>query len=74
MKRDLAERLRAILRGYPEGLSVTALMSMTGQIYRANVHKSLRTMPDAFIDRWVTRFTAVAAGEYQRPSTLPESR
>lgn len=29
---------------------------------------------EAFIDRWLTRFTAVAAGEYRRPSTLPESR
>jgi serine/threonine-protein kinase len=27
---------------------------------------------DAFIERWITRFVAVASGNYQRPSTLPE--
>lgn len=27
---------------------------------------------EAFIERWITRFGVVAAGNYQRPSTLPE--
>jgi hypothetical protein len=27
---------------------------------------------EAFIERWITRFVAVASGSYQRPSTLPE--
>jgi len=29
---------------------------------------------EPFIERWLTRFTAVAAGAYQRPSMLPESQ
>jgi hypothetical protein len=27
---------------------------------------------EGFIERWITRFEAVASGDYRRPSTLPE--
>lgn len=52
MRTNLANRLRAILRGHPDGLSTTALMDMTGVVHRENMTRRLHEMPDAYIDRW----------------------
>ena len=48
----MTHRLRAILRGHPDGLPVTALMDMTNTLHRENVSKRLHEMPDTYIDRW----------------------
>lgn len=52
MRTNLSHRLRAILRGHPDGLSTTALMDMTGMLNRYNMTRRLHEMPDTYIDRW----------------------
>lgn len=52
-KTGLIKELRAILRGYPDGLSTTALAAMTARSNN-NVRNTLARMPDAYIDRWQT--------------------
>lgn len=51
MRTELTNRMRAVLRSHPDGLTVMALADMVGG-ERKNVHKRLHTMPDTFIDRW----------------------
>lgn len=44
--------IRELLKKHPDGLTVKELCSFTG-IRDDNVLRSLKSMPDAYIDRWL---------------------
>jgi len=43
--------IREILKKHPDGLTVNELCSFTG-IRDSNILRSLKSMPDVYIDRW----------------------
>jgi len=45
--------IRALLKAFPDGLSVNEIKSKTN-IEQDNIRKCLGKMPDAYIDRWRT--------------------
>lgn len=51
MKTSHAPRLRELLRHSPDGLTVTQA-SDTLNLPRTSTLRTLKTMPDAYIDRW----------------------
>jgi len=51
--------IRALLRKYPDGLSVKEICSFSGIADRV-ARPALRKMADAYIDRWIR-------GEFQKP-------
>ena len=51
MRTGAVQKLRAILRCHPEGLTAQALSSMIGADIN-NARRYLQSMPDAYIDRW----------------------
>lgn len=51
MKRDLRAEIRALLLAKPEGMTVTDLVLATKATDKS-VRVSVKSMPDAYIDRW----------------------
>ena len=49
-----APALRILLRQYPDGLSIAELEAATGYL-NGSITTALHSMPDAYIDRWLTR-------------------
>ncbi len=45
------QRVRAILRSRPDGMTPIEIAKATG-MHVANVRTSLRAMPDTYVDRW----------------------
>ena len=43
--------IRAVLKANPDGLTATQISKLTND-HRGNVSRKLKTMPDAYIDRW----------------------
>ena len=54
MKKSNQTPLRAMLRLYTDGLTVAQLSSVTG-LDVDGIARSLKCMPDAYIDRWETK-------------------
>lgn len=52
MRTNLTNRVRAILRSHPDGLTAAALKDMTNASSNKIVYKRLSEMPDTYIDRW----------------------
>ena len=52
MRKSNQEMFRKLLRENPDGLSITQLCKMTNSQQSSPVLRSLRCMPDAYIDRW----------------------
>lgn len=46
------QRVRSLLRQYPEGLTPLKIAEITG-MHPANVRTALRAMPDVYVDRWI---------------------
>ena len=45
------QRVRALLREHPGGMTPMEIAQITG-LHVANVRTSLRAMPDVYVDRW----------------------
>jgi hypothetical protein len=45
------QRVRALLKVHPEGMTPMEIAAITG-MHVANVRTSLRAMPDVYVDRW----------------------
>jgi hypothetical protein len=60
MKKSNHIALRAILRGHPDGLTVQQLAKMLNG-NEDSLNRSLGTMPDAYIDRWIRKRSLYAA-------------
>lgn len=52
MRTNATQTIRALLRAHPDGLSTT---EVAGRVNRnaGNMGKLLRSMPDAYVDRWI---------------------
>jgi hypothetical protein len=48
------KQIRALLRASPDGLTVADLLAEVTRIDKAHASRILRSMPDAYIDRWVS--------------------
>ena len=53
MRKSNQTALRALLRGHGDGLTVAQMATRTDAAQNS-VQRSLKTMPDAYIDRWQT--------------------
>jgi hypothetical protein len=51
MKKSNQTPLRVMLREYPDGLTVAQIAHATG-LDVDGINRSLKCMPDAYIDRW----------------------
>ena len=64
MRASYHPEIRALLRSHPEGLTTNELAELSERISDARAAlRSLESMPDAYIDRWVSRKTA--RGQWQ---------
>lgn len=55
------DRLRALLRATPDGLTVPQIMERLNASDDKPIRLALRAMPDTYIDRWVRRGAPYAA-------------
>lgn len=62
-KTSIAQRVRQLLRENPDGMTLRQIMATNPGVYRiGHLENQLKSMPDAYIDRWVeTRKTNVFA-------------
>jgi hypothetical protein len=51
MKPVRQQRVRALLRQYPQGMTAYEIADIT-KMHIANVRTALRAMPDVYVDRW----------------------
>lgn len=51
MKPVRQQRVRALLKLHPQGLSAHEIAELTN-VHISNVRTALRAMPDVFVDRW----------------------
>lgn len=63
MRTNATHSIRTLLRNTPDGMDVGTIANTT-QREPENVRRILKTMPDAYIDRW-TRFGGIG-----RPSAI----
>jgi Fic family protein len=54
MRKSNQEKLRVLLREYTDGLTVSQVANITS-LKVNNINRSLKNMPDAYIDRWEIR-------------------
>ena len=54
MRKSNQEKVRVLLREYTDGLTVSQVANITS-LTANNINRSLKCMPDAYIDRWETR-------------------
>ena len=54
MRKSNQEKVRVLLREYTDGLTVSQVANITSLTVN-NINRSLRNMPDAYIDRWEIR-------------------
>jgi hypothetical protein len=47
-------QIRAILRAAPDGLTVQEILEQIPRVDKSHASRILRSMPDAYIDRWVS--------------------
>jgi hypothetical protein len=55
-------QVRQILRAAPDGLTVNEILDLLPETDKSHLSRILRTMPDAYIDRWVN----VTGGRWHR--------
>lgn len=60
MTKPIRHLIRDLLRNHPDGLTIAEIMKQMGGTYEG-VSRSLRSMPDTYIDRWLPRSGAPAA-------------
>lgn len=53
MKLTTADIVRSTLLQHSDGLTLNEIAKHSGSSYR-NVHRAIPTMPDAYIDRWLS--------------------
>ena len=64
MRASCHPEIRALLRSHPEGLTTNELAELSERISDAKAaRRSLESMPDAYIDRWVAK--RGARGQWQ---------
>lgn len=47
------KQVRQLLRAAPDGLTIQEILEQVPQTDKSHLSRILRTMPDAYIDRWV---------------------
>jgi hypothetical protein len=52
MRRFASHEIRALLQANPDGLTIKQIMAAFPDRTLDNVRKSLKRLPDAYIDRW----------------------
>jgi hypothetical protein len=52
MRRFASHEIRALLQANPDGLTLNEILNAFPDRARDNIRKSLKGLPDAYIDRW----------------------
>lgn len=61
MKPVRQQRVRTLLKQYPQGLTAYEIADIT-KMHIANVRTALRAMPDVYVDRW----RAAKRGQFEK--------
>lgn len=62
MNKSFRPRIRELLRKHPDGLTTTQMVEMLGISRDSIATRSLKGMPDAYVDRWTK--TKNSRGQY----------